>query len=337
MCAFPKTSFIALWGFLAVLMSVKAAGDADHASRVDRPSVFIVVGAAGETEFGQTFAESAAHWQAAASNAGASLVVVGLATNGAVSDREQLQTALGRESREGAAALWLVFIGHGTFDGKEAKFNLRGSDVSATELAEWLKSFTRPLAVINTASASAPFLAKLSRTNRVIITATRSGHEANYTRFGRFLSETIADAGADLDKDGQISLLEAFLAASRRTAEFYETEGRLATEHPLVDDNGDGLGTPPEWFRGVRAIKRAKEGALPDGVRAHQMHLLPSAGDSKLAPAARARRDELELAVAKLRELKSTLDESEYYKRLETLLVEMSRLYESAPASPTPR
>ena len=283
------------------------------------------------------FAESARRWEQAGTNGGARVAVIGLATNAAGSDRERFQQALAQELSEDTGALWIVLIGHGTFDGKEAKFNLRGADVSASELAGWLKPVRRPLALINTASASAPFLAKISGTNRVVITATRSGNEVNYARFGGFLSETIGDAASDLDKDGQTSLLEAFLAASRRSADFYEGEGRLATEHALLDDNGDGLGTPPEWFRGVRAFKRAKDGALPDGLRAHQFHLVRGGGEGTLSSDARARRDALELGVARLRELKGSLDEAEYYRRLEVLLLEMARLYEPSAQPPAGR
>ena len=81
------------------------------------------------------------------------------------------------------------------------------------------------------------------------VTATRSGYQHNYARFGKFLAEALSNPKNDLDKDGQISLLESFLSASHRTTEFYKTEGRLATEHALLDDNGDGLGTPATWFR----------------------------------------------------------------------------------------
>ncbi len=314
-----------------------ATGQAIASTSPDRPTVLVVIGAAGEEEFGRAFEESAGHWEKAGTNAGAKLAVLGLGTQPGTSDRERLQQALAQEPKDGAGELWLVLLGHGTFDGREAKFNLRGADVSASELAEWLKPFRRPLAIIDTASASAPFLAKLSGTNRVVITATRSGHEVNYARFGGFLSEAVADPAWDLDKDGQTSLLEAFLAASRRTAEFYVGEGRLATEHALLDDNGDGLGTSPEWFRGVRAVKRAKDGAPPDGLRAHQFHLVRRGDDTTLPPAARARRDELELAVARLRDLKGSLDEMEYYRRLEAFLIEMARLYEQAGKPPAGR
>jgi hypothetical protein len=226
-----------------------------------------------------------------------------------------------------------VLIGHGTFDGKEAKFNLRGPDVSGTEFAAWLKPYQRPLAVIDTASASAPFLAKLSAPNRVIITSTRSGNEQNFARFGEFFADAMTDAKSDLDQDGQTSLLEAFLSAAAGVAEFYKTEGRLATEHALIDDNGDGLGTPSDWFRGTRATKKAGNGAALDGARARQFHLVRSEAEQKLTPTQRAQRDELELAIEDLRERKAKLGDEEYYRRLETVLLELAKVYVPAPST----
>src|SRR4029077_6004302 len=117
------------------------------------------------------------------------------------------------------------------------------------------KPCKRPLAVIDCASASGPFINALSAPGRVIVTATRSGNEVNVTQFGGYFARAIANPAADLDKDGQTSLLEAFLFASRQVEQFYQEAGRLATEHALLDDNGDGLGTPADWFRGVRAVK----------------------------------------------------------------------------------
>ena len=316
---------------LALSLAVAGALEAEPASiNTGRSSLFVIIGAPGEEEFGRSFAESATQWETTAKRAGAKELILGLKTNEAASTREQLQQALAQETKEGPGELWLVFIGHGTFDGKEAKFAMRGPDISATELASWLQPFRRPVAVVDAASASAPFLTKLSATNRVVVTATRSGGEVNYSRFGRFFSEAVASPDADLDKDGQTSLLEAFLMASRRVKEFYETEGRLVTEHALLDDNGDGLGTPPDWFRGIRATKAAKDGAPLDGLRAHQFHLVRSEAELKLPPEIRAKRDELEVAVAKLRDSKKSLPEEEYYQKLEVLLLELARLYEGS-------
>ena len=295
----------------------------------DKPTVFVLVGAAGEEEFGRQFADAAAKWERVATQAQAKLVAIGW-KSAETNDLARFKAALEAEPKEGAGELWLVLIGHGTFDTKESKFNLRGPDLSAGELAEWLKPFKRPVAVVNCASASGPFLAKLSAPGRVVVTATRSGQEVNFTRFGGHFADAISSAEADLDKDGQTSLLEAYLVASSRVAEFYNTEGRLATEHALLDDNGDGLGTPPDWFRGVRAVKKAKEGASADGLRAHQFVLVRSEQERKLPPAVRAKRDELELAIGKLRDQKTGMPEPEYYQLLEPMLLDLARLYQQA-------
>ncbi len=291
-------------------------------------TLIIVVGAAGEVEFGKSFEEWAVLWEKAGRTAGAKQITIGLKPSAESSDRERLKQALTAEVKDGQSELWLVLLGHGTSDGKEAKFNLRGDDVSATELAGWIQPFRRPVAVINSTSASGPFLKPLSAAGRVVITATRSGSEQNYARFGKYLAEAVADPQADLDKDGQTSLLEAFLTASHCVADFYKAEGRLATEHALLDDNSDGLGTPADWFRGIRAVKRAKDGAALDGLRAHQFHLVRSVAEQKLPPAVRARRDALEVAIAKLRDTKKNLAEAEYYRQLEALMLELARQYE---------
>jgi hypothetical protein len=111
--------------------------------------------------------------------------------------------------------------------------------------------------------------------------------------------------------------------------QFYKEAGRLATEHALLDDNGDGLGTPADWFRGVRAIKTAANGKSVDGVRAHQLNLVRSQVEQELSPDVRARRDELEKKLSELRSRKAAMKEDEYYNQLENILVETARLYES--------
>lgn len=294
----------------------------------EKPTVFIVAGAHGEDEFAADFELQVKSWTEVGAKAGAKGVLIGAGPAQSGSDRERLQKALAEEPKHGRGEVWVVLIGHGTFDGKEAKMNLRGPDVSAAEMAEWLKPFRRPIAVLDTTSASAPFMAKLAAEGRVIVTSTRSGNELNYARFGKFLAEALPDPKSDLDKDGQISLLEAFLSASHRTAEFYKTDGRLATEHALVDDNGDGLGTPAEWFKGVRATKRARDGATPDGPRAHQFHLVRSPSEQQLPGDIRAKRDRLEIEVAKLRERKPKMPEDAYYRELEQLMLQIAELYE---------
>lgn len=301
----------------------------------DRQSVITVVGASGTEEYGQQFKEWSERWQSAATSANADFVSIGTTEGVELSDREQLQQQLAQIENDSTEPLWLVLIGHGTFDGKVAKFNLRGTDVTATELAEWLQRLNRPVAVINCASASGPFINALAGDNRVIVTSTKSGFEQNFARFGDFISRAIVDTAFDLDKDEQTSLLEAFIAASSRVDEFYKQEGRLATEHALLDDNGDGLGTPASWFRGVRATKSAKDGAV-DGQLANQICLVRSEQESKLSAELRIQRDALAAKVETLRKQKSDMPEDVYYSELESLLVELSRLYASTEVPATP-
>lgn len=308
-------------------VNAKSASPAASAT-AQQPTVIIVAGAHGEDEFAGDFELQVKIWSEVTAKAAAKSVVIGSGPLQSGTDREQLERALAAEPKEGPAELWIVLIGHGTFDGKEAKLNMRGPDVSATEMSDWLKPFRRPIAVLDTTSASAPFMGKLAAAGRIVVTSTRSGHEINYARFGKYLAEALPDPKSDLDKDGQVSLLEAFLSASHRTAEFYKGDGRLATEHALIDDNADGLGTPAEWFKGIRATKRARDGATPDGMRAHQFHLVRSPAEQQLSAETRAKRDQLEVEVAKLREAKAKMPEDAYLRELERLMLQIAALYD---------
>jgi hypothetical protein len=285
-----------------------------------------MAGAAGEDEFGKVFVEAAQSWRRAAEKAEVNLVEIGITNAAATNDLALFHAALAKEPKETSTELWIVLLGHGTFDGREAKFNLHGPDLSASALSNTLAAFHRPVAIINAASSSSPFIKALSGKNRVIVTATRSGAEENYARFNKFISQAIADPEADLDKDGQTSLLEAFLMASRRVTEFYKSEGRLATEHALLDDNGDGLGTPADWFRGIHAVKKAANNAPLDGMRAHQWHLVRSKEDQRLSPEQRKKRDDLELEIGRLRDQKTLMSEDEYYRQLEELLTKLGEI-----------
>ncbi len=294
-------------------------------------TVVVVVGAGGTTEYQTKFELWANLWEKACSEGNAKYIPIGLSPlkdSNDVNDLQILHETIENQSKQGDLPLWLVFIGHGTYDGRIAKFNMRGPDVSADDLAKWLEPIKRPLAIIDASSSSSPFLTKLSGKDRVVITATKSGYELSYSRFGQYISEAISDANADLDKDGQTSLLEAFLAASRGVEEFYSTEGRLATEHALIDDNADGLGTPADWYQGIKPSKQASGNKTPDGYRANQFCLIQSEIERKMPPELRIKRDKLELEIITLRDSKNQYSEDEYFSKLEKLSLEMAKIYE---------
>jgi hypothetical protein len=298
------------------------------ASSLAADEVILVVGAPGDDDFGAKLEEQATHWNTAAERVQAEIHTL----RDLESLKKQLTTSATKKS---ADPLWIVLIGHGTFDERSAKFNLAGPDLSAADLAAALKDSARQLVIIDTSAASAPFIKELDGPDRIIVTATKSGFEESYAYFGQYLATAIGDPKADLDRDGGVSVLEAFLFASKEVADFFVAGGRIATEEAVIEDNGDGLGTPASWFRGVRATKTPKEGALPDGLRSNQIHLIPSAAELALSPEIRAERDRLEMAVFQLREKKATFDEDAYYAELEKLLLELSRLYESASETPS--
>lgn len=349
-----KTAMVSGWlGMLALVSWVAPTAAADS------QTVMVVVGAEGTPEYGRQFLEWHDRWRTATERAGAKWISIGTTAmeSGAKSDREVFREALAAELAVGenpgqeqptGEPLWLVLIGHGTFDGKQAKFNLRGTDVSARELAEWLQPCRRPLVLVNSASASGPFLSALGALppvpgpigtdvsqgavgTRVVVTATKSGQEQNYARFGDYLSAAIGGTEADGDKDGETSLLEAYLWAARRVAEFYEQESRLATEHSLLDDNRDGLGTPADWFTGLRATKKAQNAAEVDGRRARQLALVRNPNELQLSPEVRAKRDALEMELERLRDQKGKLAEPFYLEQLEVIMRQLAALY--APKS----
>ncbi len=300
---------------LANLIVLAAAAD---------PTVLVVRGAAGTPEYGRQFESWAADWERAAK--------LGSARFQSIASREELQKQLAGDAEEPTAPLWIVMIGHGTFDGKQAKFNLSGPDVSAVELSEWLQPLRRPLVILCCFSSSAPFINRLSAPGRVVVTATKSGHEQNFSRFGGFLSRAVVDQQADLDKDHQTSVLEAFLIASRQLEDWYAQDARLATEHALIDDNGDGSGTPASWFRGHRAVRQAKGAGMVDGQLARRVHLIESPDEQSLSAELRQRRDALEMQLEKLRVQKQELAEDDYYEKIQEVLVQLARLYEDENA-----
>ena len=316
-------------GLGALLLSAAEAPDVPE----DRVTLLVVTGIAGAEAYETVFSGWTSKWLDAGETAGAKVYRVGGDESEEGSDRERIQAILAEETQVETGQLWIVLNGHGTFSGEKSKFNLKGPDISAEDLAEWLKDCKRPLALVSGFSASAPFINKLSGPDRVILSATKSGYEVNYSRFGGYVSDAIGNLEADLDKDGQVSLLEAFLKGARDTDEFYALEGRLASEHALIDDTGDRRGTGFDWYRGVRVVKKSKDRIKPDGRRAHQFHLIRSEFEQHMPKELRAKRDALEIKVLELRDKKASFnDEAAYYKLLESQLLELADLYAEVEA-----
>lgn len=306
--------------FLCLLVLLYSEAFAAGAER----AMLIVVSESGNVTYDQEFRRQAKAWQDLAAKAKMDGSTIGLERILPEGDRLTVEKAITALPKDGGD-LWLVWIGHGSFDGRTANFNLRGPDIDSLAVRDLLKPFTRRLVILNLFSASNPFIVALSGKDRVIISSTRSGGERNYARFGEKLADALTAADADLDLDGSLSLLEAAFRAAAGTRAFYEDAQRVVQEHAVIDDNGDGRGTPVEKFKGLRAEAVGKS-ASPDGEIARQIFFLTPSGDP-LAPQAKEARAELELAIDALRKRKAELPEKEYYDRLEKLMLEMARIY----------
>lgn len=235
--------------------------------------------------------------------------------------KANLENALTQVAHEAKPddAFVLMMIGHGSFDGYEYKMNLPGPDISGVQIATLLDRIPcKRQLVVNMTSASGGSRAALEKVNRVVITATKSGTEKNATVFARFWVEAMRDSSADTDKNEAVSALEAFTYASRKTAEFYDTQKRLATEHPTLEDTGQGDG------------ERNPSPENGEGLKAAQFTLL-RIGSAQVAAntpekkALLAKRDELEEQIDKLKYEKAAMPADEYKKQIEDLLIQLAK------------
>ena len=204
-----------------------------------------------------------------------------------------------------ADRLVVVIMAHGSSLSGDARVNLPGPDMTAADFARVLAPVTAAaIAFIHTGSASGDFAAELAGPRRIIITATKSAREQNETLFpGPFVRALTTDAG-DTDKDGRVSLLEAFTYATQEVEQVFTKGNLIATEHPQLVDGADGG-------------------------RARTFHLAPAgaaftaSADPATAAALQARA-EVQGRIDALRARRATMTEEAYLDALEPLIVELA-------------
>jgi hypothetical protein len=291
--------------------------------------LLIVVGLAGDPEHGALFHK----WGAALAEASAAVGVtpdrlVYLVDNkgeedklaGGRSTREEIGAALARFAKAATPedVVYVVLIGHGSYDGRSARFNLPGPDMGPAEFNAALKVLpTKQIVFVNTSSSSGPFIEAMSGPGRTIITATRSGAEQFATLFGGHFVEALTSTDADADKNQRVTMLEAFRFAKAGVARAYEQEGLLATEHALLDDNGDKEGSQDPMPTGAdgKLAATLSLGSVADAA--------PLPADPALRALYVERRD-LERRVESLRLLKDSLPPAKYAAELERLVTDLA-------------
>jgi hypothetical protein len=337
----PRRTAAGPWR-LGALLWLAAPG----AAAAQQSHVVVISGLSGTPEHAERFATwaetflDAAETRWGVARANQAWLAEDLARNpGRVSGRstreeiERVVSALAARARPDDVVL-ILLLGHGSSQGGEARLSLPGPDLAAADFDRLLDRLpSQRVALVNAASASGDFVAPLSAPNRTIITATRSAGEKNETIFAEYFVGAYAGDRADTDKDGQVSLLEAFIFARREVERFYQSENRLQTEHALLDDNGDGEGSrDPDPAAGDGANARR---FLLAGARAAQ-HASGQCADARLAPLCEQRR-RLEEEVAGHRTRRGSMDSTAYQTELERLLLELATVSQRIRAQePTP-
>jgi hypothetical protein len=210
----------------------------------------------------------------------------------------------------------IVMLGHGTYDGDVAKFNLVGPDLTAKDWTALVTGIQGRVTLVNTTEASFPFLESLTAKGRVVITATDSAAQKYATVFPEYFVKAFKETSTDLDKNGRTSIYEVFQAASASVKQHYEQRGQLTTERALLDDNGDGKGR-----------EASAEG--PDGGVARIAYLdsevAAVSGNPELAALVK-RRMALEQAAEEHKQLKGVMPDAEWTTAFEKLMVELAQV-----------
>ena len=302
--------------------------------------VFFVVnavGAAAETRWaviisgasgGEKYAEQMATWRSDLRSAlvdrygfkadNVKLLVDEAAKTGDRATTANVKTVFGDIKKSGSKEdfVLVVLLGHGTYDGDVAKFNLVGPDMNAKEWTDLLGGVQGRVAVVNTTEASFPFLEALSAKGRIVITATHSAAQKYATVFPEYFVKAMKEASTDLDKNGRTSLFEVFAAASASVKQHFEQRGQLITEHALIDDNGDGKGR-----------QSTDEG--PDGSLARIAFLdaeeVPTNATPELAALIKRRR-ELEAKAEEHKQLKGVMPDTQWNAEFEKLMLELAQV-----------
>jgi len=208
-----------------------------------------------------------------------------------------------RMSEEDRAAIFL--IGHGSYDGEHYKFNIPGLDITDTDLTDIMDSLPgQNHFLVNTSSSSGVILESLENDQHIIITATRNGNEKNATEFGNFFAESLASDTADINKNNIVSIQEAFDFAERGVTEFFESQGKLATEHAQI--RGDG----------ASSFSRARLGGLETFTEDPRINTLLS------------QRLELDSDIEALQLRRNEYSNADYIQRLQALILESAQVSE---------
>lgn len=314
-----------VWQWVCVLALLCALPRTLHAATY----YVIIAGLGGEPDYEQRFTAAANDLDRVFKAEGPAAHVTTL--TGAHANAAEFRNILGGVAREAKAGddFVLILIGHGSFDSVEYKFNLVGPDMTAGEIASLCDHIAaRRQLIVDTTSSSGGAVPAFERQGRAIIAATKSGTEKNATVFARYWVEALQDPAADVDKSDSVNAMEAFTYATKKTAAFYDSQKRLATEHAVFNDTGTG-----------DPVRQSENG---QGALLSSFTLLRLGTNREVAsdPAKRAlleQKDSLEQKIDTLKYQKAAMDATDYKKQLTEALVSLAKIQQELDAPETGR
>lgn len=144
---------------------------------------------------------------------------------------------------------WVFIFGHSYFDGRRVFLNIPEADITHEQFANLFDELGGRSCFFVCTPVSGFYIKHLSQKGRVVITSSEAGWETNGSMFHLALAEAMEEAKPettfDLDHNGTLSLLDLYLRTNQILADLYvENEPALIpTEHPQLDDDGDGRGS----------------------------------------------------------------------------------------------
>jgi hypothetical protein len=306
-----RVTVIGLFGAALFLVAIPA-----------RAGIYYVTvsGLGGEPDYEQRFTAMANDLDKLLKASGSEAHVYTL--TGAQATRGQMTETLGQVAKQAKPEddFVLILIGHGSFDGVEYKFNLVGPDISGAELASLCDHIpSKRQLIVNTSSSSGGSISALEKPGRAVVAATKTGTEKNATVFARYWVEALHDPTTDLDKNDTITALEAFQYAETKTAAFYDSQKRLATEHAVFEDTGKG--------QPVRAAATdTGEGHLLATFTVLRIGAAQRAANDPAKRDLLAKKEELEQQIDMLKYQKAAMAQGDYKKQLTDALIELARV-----------
>jgi len=280
-----------------------------------------LAGLGGELDYTQRFKMWADDIDGSLKKAGSDNVVATLVAP----QLDQIKTRMANIASQAkpADSLVVILIGHGSYDGREYKFNIPGPDMTAGDLAALMDRVpAQRQLVVNMTSCSGGSIETLRKANRIVISATKTGTEKNATNFARYFAEALREPAADTDKNESVSALEAFKYAQTKTTEFFDTQKRLATEHSVIEDTGKGTGERAATAENGQGKLAASFTVVRLGANA------AAARDPNKRPLL-DKKEQLEQAIEKLKFEKAAMPAAEYRRQLTQLLLELAKTQEA--------